>query len=106
MIHGFDQFSGRRNKISTSKLSKKAQKDLLKKNTRTQKVSNKKASVRYTDLCFRPLDDGPKIIDQIIISPPNPVSDEVANVESYIGSVEEVEVVQQSDSESIASTQN
>lgn len=102
-----NQFSGSCKKLGTSTLSKKTQKNLLKKITRTQKVSaTKKASVRYTDLCFRSFDDGPKIIEQIIISPPKSVSEEVPNVENFNGSVEEVEVVQQLDSESIVDIQN
>lgn len=60
-----------RNKVN--KLSKKAERDLMNRNVRIQKVSNeKKVSVRYSDLCFRPIDDGPQIIEQVIISPPNP----------------------------------
>lgn len=102
-----NQFGGSCKKIGTSKLSKKTQKNLLKKTTRTQKVSvTKKASVRSTDLCFRSSDDGPKIIEQIIIPPPKSVSEEVPHVENFNGSVEEVEVVQQLDSESIVVIQN
>lgn len=97
---------GCRSKISATKLSKKTQKDLLKKSSRAKKDSNQKTTVRYTDLSFRPVDDGPKIIEQIIIPPPNPIPDEVVDVESYVGSVEEVEIVQQSVSESLVATQN
>lgn len=113
-----------RNKVNMSKLSKKAQKDLMKRNVRIQKVSTeKKVSVQYTDFCFRPIDDGPKIIEQVIISPPNPdlpveslvessnddismveqSSDSIGNVEVIYGNVE---VVQPSESEFIVAIQN
>lgn len=93
-----------RNKVNMSKLSKKAQKDLMKRNVRIQKVSTeKKVSVQYTDFCFRPIDDGPKIIEQVIISPPNPdlpveslvesSNDDISMVEQSSDSIENVEVI-------------
>lgn len=115
-----------RNKVN--KLSKKAERDLMNRNVRIQKVSNeKKVSVRYSDLCFRPIDDGPQIIEQVIISPPNPgsgldlpveslvesVNDDIPMVEQSSDSIENVEiiygnveVVHPSESESIVATQN
>lgn len=117
-----NQFGGRRIKFSESKLSKKAQKSLLKKSIR--KIStNKQFSVRYTDLCFPSSDDSPKISDQVYISPPNPILDVDSSIENLVESsnsdsmvmkqssisnenVDEVEAVQYLDSESIAATQN